>query len=453
MVALASTDTASPEDFPSTVSENQTGQTSPSAGSTYPIPIDEILTHVRLHLDEIVGIYLLRGYGEAFFPGISQCGIRFVESDLIGTDEQFDHEKKLPIGCGGTETSHCRFNEHVSEYERLPGACATSLIADYLTIVDMPCLQRLLQEVLRCDTERGSTSTMLAELVKTDHRRNDGLSSDVINWVFVAISAIISQETYHYAKVQGEATLIQFFNLWLEKQNGIAAQIANRLGRLMSNSMDRMDERVTELSYIVAALSRNGTTNEQISEWLSFAFEAMLADQIAFAAELERVKKLTPISAKKDLGRSRETTLRIMVVSGSTMYSQKAARYLRNDLILCIDRSGNFQIHCNDAVTEMDLDNIVRMIRYLIMAKRGKSITARNMWNRLAQPGQYPDVKGLYYFMRGKTVLNGSLTHTAPVLPISKLELIEILRHAFYPTLRKKWAMRQVSTFDRPRSR
>ena len=81
-----------------------------------------VIMHKAPHLDEIVAYYLLKTYGGLTGP------IRFVDTDIIGTEADHDRNGALPIGCGES----CRFNEHRKGIERMNGQCATTLVAEFL---------------------------------------------------------------------------------------------------------------------------------------------------------------------------------------------------------------------------------------------------------------------------------------------------------------------------------
>ena len=51
-----------------------------------PVVFNEIVTHERPHLDEIVAIWLLRRFGETRFPGISQAKVSYTAIVRNGPD-------------------------------------------------------------------------------------------------------------------------------------------------------------------------------------------------------------------------------------------------------------------------------------------------------------------------------------------------------------------------------
>lgn len=145
-----------------------------------------IVTHVNCHLDEIMAIWLLRRFGEEDFPGIEQATIDFwrPNGDQREPDPvALELEGTLLVGVGLG-----RFDEHRAD-GRLPGECATTLVAKHLFVMDAPGVQPLIKFVLLTDTEPKAQPFDLANLVKAMHRANPGNPQKVVQWAMDAIDA------------------------------------------------------------------------------------------------------------------------------------------------------------------------------------------------------------------------------------------------------------------------
>ncbi len=133
--------------------------------------VHTVVMYPRPHPDNIVALWLLREFGEEYFPGVNEAKIDFWNQVPAGkTPEQWESEGYLLIDLGGG-----RFDHHHEEHTDDKTTCATTLVARYLGVDQRPELKKLLEFVRRDDLEgRGTMS-------KDTIDRAFGLSAVVMN--------------------------------------------------------------------------------------------------------------------------------------------------------------------------------------------------------------------------------------------------------------------------------
>ncbi|MFA6459121.1 MAG: hypothetical protein WCV79_01860 [Candidatus Paceibacterota bacterium] len=396
------------------------------------VTIRQVVLHINAHLDEFLALFLLRTYGEECFPGIKTAAIRYSESDIKGSDEKYDRDGILPIGCGGG-----RFDEHTPEGERIEDETATTLVADYLGIESKSELTKLLNEAYTCDTQGRTNTTQLAEIIKAANRchRQNG-TNQVMQIAYKALAAIVNQEEYHFAATPGEKTLLEIFRAEVDKGNYSAnPKVRATLFNLVHASMKAKDDRVTELAHIVECLYRHGHRDEDVQAWVEFVLCALETDQMEFQEQVEIAKQIRPIPVYVQQG-VREERMRLLVVRSDSPLAQKAARYRGAEIILLAKSSGNYQIFIDKRIEGLNLANAIRMIRWLELPQGDK---ADANWLDLDKEGKLERVPHWYYFKRAEMIFNGSETHKVPPTEICTHALVEVLRHAFCYSRVKKW--------------
>lgn len=136
-----------------------------------------IVTHECPHFDEILGIWLLRKFGEKEFPGISSAKIKF-----WATGEEYEQEGTLFIGVGGG-----RFDEHPDvNGERKEHECAATLVAKALGLGDEPALEKILKFAINSDLKAGSHPFDITSIVKAFYQQTSD-PEEVINWAVKGI--------------------------------------------------------------------------------------------------------------------------------------------------------------------------------------------------------------------------------------------------------------------------
>ncbi len=155
-------------------------------GARLPVVFNEIVTHERPHLDEIVAIWLLRRFGETRFPGVSRAKVSYTTTGRGGPDAKESEDRGiLMLGIGGG-----RFDEHPTlDNGRKAEECCATLVARELGVFDDPSLQKILKFVKSRDLEGNSTPFDLSYLVKLLHPRFPDNPEKVIEWTLVGIEA------------------------------------------------------------------------------------------------------------------------------------------------------------------------------------------------------------------------------------------------------------------------
>lgn len=137
-----------------------------------------VVTHERPHLDEIFAFWLLRKYGEKFFPGISSAQLEFVQN---GPNLQLP-DNVIALGVGGG-----MFDEHPSHNgERKREECAATLVAKFLGVDKLPELQTLLRLVYNDDVKGAGYPLDISKLSKLMFEQRVP-SVNVVSWVMLGI--------------------------------------------------------------------------------------------------------------------------------------------------------------------------------------------------------------------------------------------------------------------------
>lgn len=204
-----------------------------------PWPVKLIVTHNRPHFDEVLAIFMLKKWGEDFFPGVGEAEVEaWSEGGMLDiykkagktADDLLREEKVLAVGtCGGM------FDEHGKEAP----TCA-HLVVEYLGITAKPELQQILQFCKRVDHDGHSMPFDIHSLIKTMYDfygdQDDGLQV-VLNWAMQAI------EGYVYGQQQ-------FFTCELEFA---------RTGRIIEGPI-----RITAVE----------SDNPQMNKWIRWKFDS-----------------------------------------------------------------------------------------------------------------------------------------------------------------------------------
>jgi hypothetical protein len=136
-----------------------------------PIPIHTVAMYPRPHPDNIVALWLLQEFGREQFPGVERAKLQFWNQVPANKNaEEWERQGILLIDLGGG-----KFDHHHDQFSNDKKTCATTLVAGYLGIADLPELKKLLEYVRRDDLEgRGIVSKDIID-------RAFGLSAIVMN--------------------------------------------------------------------------------------------------------------------------------------------------------------------------------------------------------------------------------------------------------------------------------
>lgn len=391
--------------------------------------------HKSPHLDEILAYYLLMVYG-----GLKAC-IRFVDKDISGSEEEHDRNGVLPIGCG----KNCRFNEHRSGIERIKGECATTLVAKFLWPDGaLSEVQKLITEVLECDTKAGCSPTQLADLVKVCNRSMKGNDQGVVKWAMLAIEAIIWDQQYHFAGVPGEKTLIDHLKQmdtdeqYLKSQFSADKRVREHMFRIMHDSMKVSDTRVTELGYVVKALYHRPRLEADIMNWLETPFIQMSSDQLEFWKLVDQFKGKKMVEVVMLDHRGKDRWIKLMVVDSDNLQAHRAARYAGADIVVVRNAKGNVMVCVDTRIPCLSLSNAIRMIRWLELPVKAKGSVS---WSDLGVPGAHThaSLAHWYYFKKGEQLFNGSQTTSAPPTQLSVDAIVKAIKFSLHPRYVKQW--------------
>lgn len=444
------------------------------AGFTAPhpvIPITAFRFHRKRHLEEIVAAFLIAYFGEHLFPGARKAFSerRFIAGDPDCSEAECLKKGELCIGCG----EGFMFNEHRSKQKRPEGQCASTLVAEYIGILEIPAIRNLLVETFLCDTEAGCNPMMLAELVKIVNRKPGEDMGPAIAFAVPALEAIVARQMQiadgiAMKPVKGERTLVEHFEAWVKrcKLDKKAPRVYESMKRRFLDSESGKGEIVTELAHIVEAMHRIGKTRKDIADWLEFIFVAAKIEQSEFFDEVDRQEREgeDPVLVDAYLNGEMRMVLLSMVKSESSV-AHKAARYRRNAMqrdIPWSQRLGGITVVTNDnplslrhhfiiadeeikscKVGETDskalgiLDDIARMVTVLELEKMGKPIPWKD-WEYFGNPADSFD--GFWhYFVEGGMLMNGSHTHPRPHSGLTQADLEAIITFGLTPDGIKAW--------------
>lgn len=179
------------------------------------MPVRWVLVHPGFHLDEVKAVWLLRRFGEDFFPGIADAKIIFKLRDVEGiTQEQMEWSAQqlleqlgvLCVGCLGDRGA--LFDEHGEK--RKGGKSACMLVAEHLNVANHPDVRDTLAFVDQFDRQghaserktlqgaHGRTSSLLVEhdvraVLRAKHR-NDESNDCVMVWALDVLETLIERK-------------------------------------------------------------------------------------------------------------------------------------------------------------------------------------------------------------------------------------------------------------------
>ncbi len=391
----------------------------------------QVRVHRNFHQDEVVAYALVRMFGEEYFPGVQDATIVYLADDPCETQDEADRNGDVDLGIGRDR----RFNEHLfgCDEERMDNECCATLVAGYLEVADLPYLSRLLTEVLACDTGKKCLPHRLADLIKAGHRHHhDNEDGTVFNWALTAISAVMICERDHPEKAPSELTLQQIFDQVGEDLCEGNPDAFGVLGQYVEKSMELKDECVIEMAHIVECLCRTAALKDTI-DWVMFALDLLLKDQIEFQKVRAMIAKIDPISIPVNYCGRREY-VKLVVCQTDSPAASKAARSLGMEIVLVRQSSGNCQILTADRF-RAKMENLVRMLRFT-ETEEGDRCNAD--WQGLGCVGNHYQV-GNWYFFKGRSIFNGSDTHAARPTRTALRHIVDMIKRAFCYDLVREW--------------
>lgn len=403
-----------------------------------------ILVHERPHFDEVVGVWLARTYGDSKYSGLNKAAVRFVEEDPLGGDQRFDREG---LYCIGTGKGRC--DDKGPDGKRKAKKCSALLVAEDLGIEKNPELVSLLEETLRCDTGKGVRLTQLAETLKLITLKFGVAGQEfLLHHSLTVVGAIVAQCANRYTAVTGEKGALDLFEGFVKKGKFIDPKIIGFMRKQLQEGATLTDS-VTEIDFVFRAMQRNGSSIEDVTEFALF----VLGNIYRVQEHIRDLSHAIKPDSKTHRGQNskefvtvglfdgQERPVRFIVVNSGDNFAHRATTYLRYDVHVIVQPSGNIQIFANSA-KGIKLKVVVAMIRWLELPNDKKT----DFLDELMDGGTTEGVPHWYYFVDAEMLLNGSLTHTG-VRPteIALQSIIDILRSAFHPREIGKWkALRKM---------
>ncbi len=159
-----------------------------------PTHVNTFVTHHEPHLDEIAGIWAIRKFGTAMFPGADTAKIVPTKSggeEFNGaTAEELEKEGFLLIGVG-----RGRFDEHPNKKSKgAEGKCCFDLVLEAIELQDNPSFSQIATFVRNTDLKGISQQFDLSYLVKDMHTRHPDDLQRVIDWTMEALDAKYDQQ-------------------------------------------------------------------------------------------------------------------------------------------------------------------------------------------------------------------------------------------------------------------
>ncbi len=364
---------------------------------TTPRTIHAIAVHDRCHFDEIVARFLFQEFGDSLFPGArtakTSCWSTGDTPDRRSADA-WEAEGVIAIGVG-----HGRFDEHLATGGRMPGECATTLVAKALGIMERSDLSKLLKFTLRTDEGPSQHFCDLSGIVKVIHKQNPEDSSVAETWALTALRAIINPSSAERAQIS------RFQIAPIAARLGIKDPPFDKLMRFIGKS----DGGVPQHPFDIVSISRF-LPPEVAEQWVETALIALRDGFLEFHAckvEFGREAKINEVQINR--------TNRYFKIVAIDSDNERMAAFARSpegasaSIVIQRNRRGNTQISTNYRQVPQELmDEIVDLVWRAEEHRSGK----RERW---------------HYQQRARMLLNGSLSHPEVIATVISLEDLHVL--------------------------
>lgn len=411
-------------------------------------PIHTFLTHLRPHLDEIASYWILKRWGDAFFPGVSDSQIRYLTTGVLPDEIPPDlivEKGILPVGVGGGP-----LDEHPSPFEgRKTEECAATLTIKTIEKQDDVVLARVAREILHCDLTNQVRSTQLSTLIKLRHRRNSNAPQKVLDWAMKGLDGLYGSGAVFVPDEAGENNLvIQNWKQLIAEHGWDNQKCFDHIETLLMQTKGKANFRLTELAHLFRILYKSN--RDEALLWLREALIDMYHDSCEFFKAVDEINaKGEVVEFKAD-----RLTFPVVAIHSDTEHISLAARSRfcgYNALVIQRNTKGNTAIFLNvhnEHVRQerLRLDNLIRMIRLREQTRLGHP---QGLWRDLGVEGTLRRIRMWYYAKDGDVILNGCLT-TPDVKP-SKLALKEVLgisQSAFSRDLVSDWRRKHAFLSD-----
>jgi hypothetical protein len=165
-------------------------------------PINALLFHEGVHVEEAATALILRHYGEERFPGVSTASWIFDRAlaESRSFEEHLFNHRMLPIGVGGGP-----FDEHPTLTEpRKEGECSATLVAKYLGVDQRPELRQLLKYVLNDDLHGSGNHYTLGASLKRWHRHDPEHPEKVMTRALEELEADLQEQLHLHTLTKEE---------------------------------------------------------------------------------------------------------------------------------------------------------------------------------------------------------------------------------------------------------
>lgn len=150
--------------------------------------ITEIVTHGSpVHFDELLGLLLLRQYGEERFPGVETAEFRTIMEGET-REELLDRKDVLLLGIGDGP-----FDEHPLPEIELKQECCATLVAKALGLDNNPRWTRILRYAVHTDKSRPNLALDLSRIVMLLQAHGKTLSQ-VVQYTKDAVEAAYAEQ-------------------------------------------------------------------------------------------------------------------------------------------------------------------------------------------------------------------------------------------------------------------
>lgn len=304
---------------------------------------------------------------------------KFADQNFLN---KYCSDGKLTLGTGGGD-----FDEHSPDKE---GECCATLMATALGVATDPNLQKIFKFITKSDLKTsGGNSLDIARIAKVWQTNSEKVNLlELINWFFIALDA-------NYA-TKGKK------GAWL-------------------------------LNDIKILLNRHSNAEG----WFIKGLAIHTQDQMKFMAAKEEYEKI----AQKETFQRNGKFFRLVVLKSDNPKINRYARWQEGgDAAIVIQQtaSGNVSIFTNDRYG-IRLWDLAKMLNLVEQDHNGGRQTTN--WKTLSQEGFIPN--GKWYNLKGKCLLNGSLTHpdipptSIPLKNIVSLAKIALSTSSFAPSYAK----------------
>ncbi len=382
------------------------------------VRIHTLVPHPVPHLDEVGQAVIALEYGAGHF-GIDRD---FKVAPEWITDKCLDEcmaEGKLPLGQLKGE-----MDDKDARGQRIEGMCSSLRMAQYLKVSDRPELDHIISEILRLDGTGTANRMDLSKLIKMGNdTKPASFQPTMFKTAMKAVKVLIAYKRAGWEKApEFKLDLIQFFR---DRYPDIAPKVRSEIERNLKGQENCTD--LFGLPYIAGAMRQIGQSNEDVEEFLMFAVDLLVTDQIVFGEALVELSEKNAVKSIRRLFTPwTDKTYEMVIVHSENPNVAKAARAMFGAAVVVVRRqSGNVSIMLN-VQAGLEYSMLRALIRIYEATPNYAAVAKLSLYERT---GCIPQVKN--WFMEKSFLLNGSLHIPAEPTRISDEELTNAIMLAF----------------------